>query len=70
MLFVIFKFNTNLNINVKCFGHRVAMYFHAPRGIVLWPLFVHCKILLEYKKNCIRHELQTKTSIKSSPVQT
>ena len=35
MLFVIFKCNTNLDLYVKCYGHRVAMYFHAPRGIVL-----------------------------------
>ena len=35
MLFVIFICNINLNIYVKCYGHRVAMYFHAPRGIVL-----------------------------------
>ena len=35
MLFVIFKCNINLNIYVKCYGHRVAVYFHAPRGIVL-----------------------------------
>ena len=35
MSFVIFRCNINLNIYVKCYGHRVAMYFHAPRGIVL-----------------------------------
>ena len=34
-IFVIFICNINLNIYVKCYGHRVAMYFHAPRGIVL-----------------------------------
>ena len=34
MLFVIFKCSTNLDLYVEYYGHRVAMYYHAPYGIV------------------------------------
>ena len=39
----------SLHLYVKCYGHRLAMCFHAPRGIFLQSFFVYSKILLEYK---------------------
>ena len=44
MLFVMSKCNTNLNLYVKFYGHKVAMYLHAPGVNLLQPLLIHCKI--------------------------
>ena len=43
MLFGIFKCSINLNFYVECYGHRVAMDFLAPHGIIRYPLFIYCE---------------------------